>query len=220
MERDDGLYLVLTNPVMGYAACAEAAVRARLHFVQLRMKDGDDARLLRTASEVRAVTRGSETHFIVNDSAELAARVGADGVHLGQDDEPVLQARQRFPELRYFGLSTHSLSQMRQAVAQRPDYIGVGPFFGTPTKPDYPPLGLDAAAAIVAESALPAVAIGGINAENLPLLIRAGVRNFAVVRAVCLSRNPYDAIRRLQAIATCGRDEARGAKICTGGRAI
>lgn len=205
MNNDFGLYLVMTDPRAGYTACAEAAVRAGVRFVQLRMKDADAVCLLRTAREVRAVTRGSGTLFIVNDDAELAAAVEADGVHVGQTDAPLEQVRLRFPQLRSFGLSTHSLEQMQAACRLKPDYIGVGPFFRTPTKPDYPAIGLETGASIIRAATVPAVAIGGIDAEQLPRLIGAGVRNYAVVRAVCQSPAPYDAIRRLQEIAGAER---------------
>ena len=213
---DFGFYLVMTNPVVGYARCAEAAVKAGVRIVQLRMKHAERADVLREAHEVRRITRGTETLFIVNDDPAIAAEVEADGVHVGQDDMPVAEVRQKFPSLKIVGLSTHNLGQARAAAetaaphtggprscaAAIPDYIGVGPVYATPTKdiPD-PTLGLATMGEMIASVPFPAVAIGGIDAARLPDVIAAGARNFAVVRAVCQSTDPYSAIVGLQRIA-------------------
>jgi len=202
MPEAYGLYLVMTDPVAGYAACAEAAVQTGVRLLQLRMKREPRDVILRTAREVAAIVRGSETRFFLNDDPALAIEAGADGVHLGQTDMPLADARRRFPSLRGFGLSTHSEEQARAAIHCQPDYIGVGPVFPTPTKavPD-PVVGLDRLARIVSESPLPCVAIGGIDAHTLPAVLNAGARTYAVVRAVCQEPDPAAAIRRLQAIA-------------------
>ena len=203
---DFGFYLVMTNPAVGYARCAEAAVKTGVRIIQLRMKHAARDAVLKEAREVRRITRGTDTLFIVNDDPSIAAEVEADGVHVGQDDMPVAEVRRQFPSVRIVGLSTHSPAQARAAIAQHPDYIGVGPVYATPTKdiPD-PTLGLATMAEMIASVPFPAVAIGGIDAARLPDVIAAGARNFAVVRAVCQSADPYSAIRRLQDIAARGR---------------
>ena len=195
---DFGFYLVITNPVVGYAKCAEAAVRAGVKIIQLRMKHATRDEILREAREMRRVTAGTETLFIVNDDPSIAAEAEADGVHVGQDDMPPAEVRARFPQLRIVGLSTHNLDQVRASWNQPIDYIGVGPVYATPTKdiPD-PTLGPEMAGRMIAAARVPAVAIGGINAETLPAVLAAGARNFAVVRAVCQSPDPYSAIRKL-----------------------
>ena len=197
-----GLYLVLTNPLTGYEQCAEAAVKAGVRYLQLRMKQMSRPDLVQMARRVRAITAGSATRFIVNDDADVAAEVGADGVHLGQGDESLAAARKRYPELTVFGLSTHNEEQADAARLLAPSYIGVGPVFATPSKalPD-PVLGLDRAGGILRATPLTAVAIGGIDAQNLPQVLAAGAVNFAVVRAVCAQADPYAAICRLQALA-------------------
>ena len=204
--KDFGFYLVMTDPVVGYARCAEAAVRAGVRIIQLRMKHAERAAVLREAREIRRLTRGTGTLFVVNDDPSIAAEAEADGVHVGQDDMPVAEVRRRFPSLQVVGLSTHSLAQARAAIPQNPDYVGVGPVYATPTKdiPD-PTLGLATMGEMIAAVPFPAVAIGGIDAVRLPDVIAAGARNFAVVRAVCQSADPYSAIRRLQDIAARGR---------------
>jgi len=203
---DFGFYLVITNPAVGYAKCAEAAVRAGVRIVQLRMKHASREDILREAREMRRVTQGTNTLFIVNDDPSLAVEAEADGVHVGQGDMPPGEVRRLFPELRIVGLSTHNLPQVRSSTAQPIDYIGVGPVYATPTKdiPD-PTLGLDTMKEMITAAAHPAVAIGGIDATRLPDVIAAGARNFAVVRAVCSSSDPYSAIRRLQDAASSAR---------------
>ena len=199
---DFGFYLVITNPIVGYAKCAEAAVRAGVKIIQLRMKHAARAEILREAREMRRVTAGTETLFIVNDDPSIAAEAEADGVHVGQDDLPPADVRARFPGLRIVGLSTHNPAQVAASRAQPIDYIGVGPVYATPTKdiPD-PTLGLATMRAMIDAAAHPAVAIGGIDATRLADVLAAGARNWAVVRAVCQSPDPYTAIRNLQAIA-------------------
>ena len=196
-----GLYLVMTDPVVGYAKCAEAAVEAGIRYIQLRMKHKPRCEILDAAREVRAVTAGSRTLFIVNDDPSIAAESGADGVHLGQSDMSIGEARRLYPELRLIGLSTHSMEQARVAVAEAPDYIGVGPVFATPTKeiPD-PVLGPENAGRIIRAVNVPAVAIGGINSQNLNDVLSAGAINFSVVRAVCGSTTPLDAIKQLMSV--------------------
>ena len=196
--NDFGFYLVITNPVVGYAKCAEAAVRAGVKIVQLRMKRAAREDILREAREMRRVTRGTGTLFIVNDDPAIAAKAEADGVHVGQDDMSPAEVRAKFPQLKVVGLSTHNLDQVRASLDQPIDYIGVGPVYATPTKeiPD-PTLGPEMAGRMIASARVPAVAIGGINAETLPAVLAAGARNFAVVRAVCQSPDPYSAIKSL-----------------------
>lgn len=204
---DFGFYLVMTNPRVGYVRCAEAAVKAGVGVIQLRMKHCTRDEIVRQAREVRAVTRGTKTLFIVNDDPSVAAEVEADGVHVGQSDMSVKDCRANYPSLRIVGLSTHSPAQALDAIAQQPDYIGVGPVWATPTKdiPD-PTLGVATAAHMVRSVPFPAVAIGGItDDERIAALVRAQVKNFAVVRAVCQSDDPYTAIRHIQDVAARAR---------------
>ena len=203
MFKNFGLYLVLTNPATSYEACAEAAVVAGVRMLQLRVKNKTASELLPLAKRIRDITRGTETLFIINDDPALAAEVCADGVHLGQTDMPVTEARKRFSSLRLFGLSTHSMEQALAALEQKPDIIGVGPVFATPTKdiPD-PTVGVEGMGEIIraTQHACPAVAIGGIHAGNLAEVLAAGAKNFAVVRAVCGAEDPLAAIYKLQTI--------------------
>ena len=194
-----GLYLVVTHPITSYEKCAEAAVTAKLRYLQLRMKNTARGPIVATAKNLRSITRGSETQFIVNDDPSIAEEAEADGVHLGQDDMSLPEARRLYPALRIFGLSTHNEEQARHATDSRPDYCGVGPVFATPTKviPD-PALGPARAGDMIRSAPFTTVAIGGIDETNLAEVLSAGAINFAVVRYVCRAAQPFDAIRRLQ----------------------
>jgi thiamine-phosphate pyrophosphorylase len=197
-----GLYLVMTDPVTGYEALAAAAVRCGVRYLQLRRKGAPRGSVLETALRVREVTLGSDTLFIVNDDVTIARDVDADGVHLGQRDLPVEEARRLWPAPgKRFGLSTHNEEEALIASRLSPDYIGVGPVFATPTKaiPD-PVLGPERMGTILRSVPVPAVALGGIDRGNLAEVLRRGARNFCVVRAVNRRPDPETAIRELQGI--------------------
>lgn len=197
--EDFGLYLVMTDPVVGYERCCEAAVNAGVKVVQLRMKYAPRAEVVAVARALRRITAGSDTLLIVNDDPEAAVEADADGVHVGQTDMPVAEVRRRYPGLKIVGKSTHSPAQALAAVDEGPDYIGAGPVWPTPTKkiPD-PTLGVAAAATMARSVPFPAVAIGGIDESRLWELAAAGIANFAVVRAVCAAPDPYARIVHLQ----------------------
>ena len=197
-----GLYVILTDPLAGYEACAEAAVAEGVRFLQLRMKAVPREEVVRTARLLRPITRGTGTLLIVNDDVFAAAEADADGVHLGQGDMPLEEARRAWAAPgKLFGLSTHDEEQELRARALRPDYIGVGPVFPTPTKqvPD-PVLGPERMGRIIRASPLTAVAIGGITEENLPQVLAHGAVNFCAVRPICRSTEPRLVIRRLMAV--------------------
>ncbi|MBI5843220.1 MAG: thiamine phosphate synthase [Deltaproteobacteria bacterium] len=197
-----GLYLILTDPVAGYGACARAAVLQGVRYLQLRIKKRPEAEVLKTALALRKITAGTGTVFIVNDHLRVAMESDADGVHLGQEDMDIAEARSIWKTPgKIFGLSTHNEDQEKAARLLAPDYIGVGPVFSTPTKenPD-PVVGLERMGEIIRSSPLTAVAIGGIDEKNLPDVISHGARNFAVVRAVNKSPNPEAAIALLMGI--------------------
>lgn len=197
-----GLYLILTDPVAGYEDCARAAVSQGVRYLQLRMKKRPEAEVLKTALALRKITAGTGTLFIVNDYLNVAMESDADGVHLGQEDMGIDEARSIWKAAgKIFGLSTHNGDQEKAARLVEPDYIGVGPVFPTPTKenPD-PVVGLDRMGAIIRSSPLTAVAIGGIDAENLPEVLSHGAQNFAVVRAVNKAADPEKAIALLMDI--------------------
>jgi len=202
MKEDFGLYMVMTDPVAGYEACARAAVICGVRYVQLRMKNASRAAILAEARKVRSVTAGSHTLFIVNDDVEIAKEADADGVHLGQSDMPLGEARRIWPvQGKLFGLSTHSEEQASAAVALHPDYIGVGPVFPTPTKAIADPdLGIERTGQIIRNSPLTCVALGGLDETNLAGVLMAGAVNYCAVRAIMKSPQPEREIFTLQKI--------------------
>lgn len=200
IEETFGLYVILTDPVAGYEKAAAAAVERGVRVLQLRMKKTPPAVVLETARKIARITWDTGTLFIVNDEPGIARGCAADGVHVGQGDISVGDARKAVPG-RIVGYSTHNTNQVDRANLLAPDYIGVGPVYKTPTKdnPD-PVIGLDGMRTMIGRARMPHVAIGGIDASNLPEVLAAGARNFAVVRAVCGSDRPSDAIGELQRI--------------------
>ena len=202
MKTIYGLYMVMTHPMVGYEACAQAAVNCGVPFIQLRMKNATREEIVSNAWKVREVTRGTDSLFIVNDDVRIAKEVDADGVHLGQNDMSLSEARKIWDTPgKIFGLSTHSEEQAKAAIAQNPDYIGIGPIFPTPTKAIADPdLGVQRAGAIANATPLPHVVLGGIDETNLADILRAGAVNYCAVRAIMQSPEPERVIRRLQKI--------------------
>lgn len=202
MKERFGIYLILTDPVTGYGTAAKAAVDCGVRYLQLRMKNTPVETVLKTAVELRKITRNTRTRFIINDHLDIAMECDADGIHLGQDDLSLPEARAKWnQDGKLFGLSTHSMEQATQAVESSPDYIGIGPVYPTATKPDTAPvIGPAETARIARSTPITSVAIGGITANNLPELLGADIQNYCVVSAVNQSPNPVAAIRELQNI--------------------
>ena len=190
--RDAQLY-VLVDACAGeleFRRLVEALVAAGTHILQLREKSLDDRTLLSRARLLRELTRGTSTLFIMNDRTDLAVLADADGVHVGQDELAVKDARTIVGPQRLVGVSTHSLEQARQAVIDGANYIGVGPTFPSGTKQfaDFP--GLALVRVVTAEIRLPTFAIGGITLDNLADLFAAGGRRVALSAAVVAAADP------------------------------
>lgn len=185
------LYLI-TGARQDLGSFLEAAVRGGVDFVQLREKGLADAALLRVLEEARAVTRRLGVPLVVNDRPDLAVLVGADYVHVGQDDLP-LHAVRRFGIPA--GLSTHSPEELERAEA---DYVAVGPVFATPTKPGRAPVGLGLVGHAAERAPAPWFAIGGIDRRNVQEVVAAGARRIAVVRAIGEADDPEAAARELR----------------------
>lgn len=177
----------------------EQAFRGGVDIVQLRSKILSAAELLRLGRKIRKIADGEGGLFIVNDRIDIAVGCDADGVHLGQDDLSVAMARRIFRDRRKIvGKSTHSVLQALLAEKEGADYLGFGPVFPTPTKPDYPAIGRRHFRKINRVIQIPYVAIGGINETNLEDVLKAGARRVAVVRAVFSAPDPGRAARNLK----------------------
>ena len=174
------------------------AILGGAQMIQLREKNVDDRTLLARARAVREVTRSSDVLFIVNDRPDIARLVDADGVHLGQDDLPIQEARRLLGPDALIGVSTHNLEQVRRAVLEGANYIGVGPTFSSQTKEFDALAGLDFVRQAMAETSLPAFAIGGIHLDNVAQVRTAGARRIAVSNAVCAADDPRAVCQRLR----------------------
>lgn len=188
----------------------KAWLRAGVRAIQLREKEIDARALVPFGKWLRGVTREFGAHFIVNDNPQLAYAVEADGVHLGQEDGSIAEARELLGAEAVIGLSTHNREQVLAAADSGADYIGVGPIFSSPTKDvGRPLLGPEFAAWAARESPLPAVAIGGINLINVETLVALGCRNVAVVSALNETDNPGETARAfLRILNSTETDEA------------
>lgn len=180
------------------AATVEAALRGGVRAVQLREKDLRAAELLPLALELRRLTRRFDARLLINDRIDVALAVDADGVHLGGHSLPVAAARRRLGPKPLIGVSTHHLDEIVAAAAAGADFVTFGPVFATPSKAIYgPPLGLDALRRTCASSSLPIFALGGIKADQRPLLRTTAVQGIAVISAIIAAAEPETAARNL-----------------------
>jgi thiamine-phosphate pyrophosphorylase len=172
---------------LGYVQAAKAVKAATalaaggVDLLQLRAKNVSTREIERLAADLKATMDQAGLPLIINDHPEIARAIGAAGVHLGQDDLPVSEARQIVGPECAIGKSTHSVDQAIRAFYEGADYIGFGPLFATPTKPDYAPIGLDDIAKVHDAVRIPIFCIGGIKLDNLPKVIEAGARRVVIV---------------------------------------
>jgi len=173
-----------------------AALAGGVDVFQLRDKEACDDTLLAAAGIARDLCREAGALFIVNDRPDLAVAADADGVHVGQDDVAVQEARAVVGPDRIVGLSTHSPEQVDAAVGV--DYFAVGPVNATPTKAGRPPVGLELVRYTAARARVPFFAIGGIDASNVAAVVAAGAQRVVVVRAIANADDPCAAAQALR----------------------
>jgi thiamine-phosphate pyrophosphorylase len=159
----------------------KAMIEGDVDLIQLRGKEHSVEELADLAGQLHPITSAAGIPLIVNDHAEVAAKVPLEGVHLGQDDDSLAHARKKAGRRVLVGKSTHSFEQAVAAEREGADYIGFGPIFATPTKPDYQPIGLTGIKRVHNEISVPFFCIGGIKIDNLGQLIAAGARRVAIV---------------------------------------
>lgn len=196
--HDCRLYGILD---LGYIApnecgrVAEEMIAGGVDIVQLRAKKMSILQIVDLARELHRVIDG-RIPLIVNDHVEVARDVPVEGVHVGQDDDVVAVVRHKAGREIIVGKSTHSLAQARAAATEAPDYIGFGPLFATPTKPDYPAIGLTNIEQAHVDLALPIFCIGGIKIDNLADVIAAGAKRVVIVSGLLQTRDVADYARR------------------------
>ena len=180
-----------------FRALVEELVDAKVGVIQLRDKNLADRELLARAHLLAEMTRGSQTLFIMNDRPDLAVLSGADGVHVGQEELTVKDARRILGPAGLIGVSTHSLEQARLAVLDGANYFGVGPTFPSGTKQFSQFMGTELLRLVQAEIRLPAFAIGGITPKNLPQVLATGFTRIAVSGAITAAEDPTAAAQEL-----------------------
>lgn len=193
------LYVLITEALCRrpWMEAAEAALRGGAACLQLREKGVSDSELLRRARMLRELTRRRGALLIVNDRPDMARLCGAEGVHVGQDDLSVQDARRAGGADLLVGKSTHSSEQLRAALAESPDYVAVGPMFASSTKPGADIAGPALAKLAVEQAPLPVVAIGGISAANAGAIRATGAGCVCVCSAVIGADDPESAAREI-----------------------
>jgi thiamine-phosphate pyrophosphorylase len=199
-----GLYFVTDRPLCGEKQLTDvvlAAVRGGVCCIQLREKDVSTRFFVEEARRIKTLLAPSGVPLIINDRLDVALAVGADGVHVGQEDMPYEEARRLMGKGAIIGLSVETWEDVERAQSLDCDYLGVSPVFATPTKTDTKePWGLSGLARIRAFSRHSLVAIGGLNAKNAEAAVTAGADAVAVVSAICAAADPLAASRELAAI--------------------
>jgi thiamine-phosphate pyrophosphorylase len=199
-----GLYFVTDRGLCGGKPLAEVvlqAVRGGAACIQLREKSVSTRFFVEEAGRIKELLTPFKVPLIINDRLDVALAVGADGVHVGQEDMPCETARRIMGPRAIIGLSVETREDVERAESLDCDYLGVSPVFATPTKTDTrEPWGLKGLAEIRAFSRHPLVAIGGLNAENAEAVVMAGADGVAVVSAICASPDPFHASRELDDI--------------------
>ncbi|MGA2481148.1 MAG: thiamine phosphate synthase [Spirochaetia bacterium] len=182
-------------------AIVQAAIRGGVTIVQYRQKQASTLRMIEEAGALRRFCREAGIPFIVNDRIDVALAVGADGVHVGQEDMPASLARRLIGKDMILGVSAGSAAEAQKAVEDGADYIGASPVFATPTKPDAPPpLGREGLRSLCRAVHIPVVAIGGMNAGNAASMREAGAAGVAVVSAIVAADDVESAARALRAV--------------------
>jgi thiamine-phosphate pyrophosphorylase len=206
-----GLYIIISSSLPAdVLSLAGRCAAGGADCIQLRAKNMRDDELFALAVEFVKVCKDAGVLGIINDRVDIAVAAGADGVHLGQNDLPVEQARKLELTPLIVGKSTHSLEQLRAACGELPTYVSLGPVFSTGTKPDVRPVGVayvSEAINVLADTGIGHVVIGGITLDNIDDVLCAGARAIAVCSAVTEVVDPLAACRALKGKISAFREE-------------
>ncbi len=190
-------YVVLDSSVTDFKELfrvLKESVDAGVGIIQLRSKDGSADEILAFCQSSAKYVKGKAL-FIVNDRVDLAAASEADGVHLGQEDIPLWQARKLLGPLKIIGVSCQTIAQARQAEKDGADYIGFGSVFKTKTKPERNPMDAKLISLVAKEIQIPVFFIGGITLENVGQVLQNGAKRIAVTRAICQAEDVKGTIK-------------------------
>lgn len=193
---------ILTDTVLqsrfSHMEITRLAIAGGADTIQYRQKSGSTREMIEIARNMKQLCSEAGVTFIVNDRLDVAIAAEADGVHLGQDDFPIPMARELLGEGRIIGGSAATLDEARKCLSEGADYVGFGPVYPTSSKDDAGPVsGIDILKQVVEIIPLPIIAIGGVGAENIPDVMRAGAHGIAVISAVCCQDDPEEATRSL-----------------------
>ncbi|TLD71913.1 thiamine phosphate synthase [Phragmitibacter flavus] len=189
----DAGYVRLEDMVMMGRKLVEGGVDV----LQLRAKGVELADVERIGGELLKVTRDGGVPLVINDHPSVAASVGSDGVHVGQEDGDLAEVRRVVGGNCFVGRSTHSVAQARAAMEEKADYIGFGPLYATGTKPDYVPIGLGDIAEVEGFAEVPVFCIGGVNLQTLPEVLAAGARRVVIVSALLQAEDVGRAVKQV-----------------------
>lgn len=194
---DVAVYAVTPEPTdaKGFLKKIEAAIAGGVDALQLRAKKLSDKAFLELGKEVGALCRSAGTLFIIDNRPDIAVLLDADGVHVGHEDMPVSAARSFVGHRKIVGRSAHSIPEALEAQRAGADYVSCGPVWATPTKPDYPAVGLDLIGLYKAALRIPFVVIGGVDRDNIDSVVQTGARAVAVVRAWYEAPDPASTIK-------------------------
>ena len=188
----------LNRPALSFQQLAQQLCAGGVRLLQLRVKQQPTRDFVSLATAVQRICRRSRCRLIINDRLDVALAVGADGVHLGQEDLPLAAARKLVGGEKIIGVSTHTAQQALSAEQAGADYIGFGPLFGTTTKTTgYTARGLGQLQAVRQQVRIPIVAIGGITAERAPAVLRAGADAVALISDIVLAPDIQYRVRTL-----------------------
>jgi thiamine-phosphate pyrophosphorylase len=202
-EIDYTLYLVTDRELMAASTieeCVEQAVLGGCTVVQLREKTASSREFYQMAVKLRELTTRLKVPLIINDRADIALAVNADGVHIGQEDLPYNEVRRIIGTNKIIGVSVNNVAEAQAAATQGADYLGAGAMFPTGTKTNTRSLSMDELRHIREQITIPIVVIGGINKNNVPLLKGTGVDGIAVVSAIVAQADPAGAARELKTL--------------------
>jgi thiamine-phosphate pyrophosphorylase len=186
---------IATRPVK---ETAKLVINGGADAIQLREKTISDSDFISLAGEIRDITTNRGTLFIINDRVNVARELNADGVHLGQQDMGVSEARAIIGNEKVIGVSTHNIIQARQALKDGADYIAIGPVYPTSTKNYEPSVGLKVVQEVSREITVPVFAIGAITLENLDNVVKAGASRVAVCSAIINSKDIYSSTKHFK----------------------
>jgi len=200
LARDCKLYLILDTQVASYNrlyTIAGAAVDAGVDVLQLRDKTGTARQMIEFSRRILATVRG-RVPYIINDRVDVAYAVGADGVHVGQDDVPVSVAREVLGPRAIVGVSCQTADHLAQAIRDGADYVGFGSVFETLTKPERRAMNVALLTKVARESTIPLFAIGGITHDRISVVGAHGITRVAVCRAICQVDNVARETKKLK----------------------